>query len=76
MPSVTSTLILLPFFTVALHGSGIRKALLAVLLNNTEVYMTHLLVLKITQLQDKILYTTFDVVQKCNVHEFCCTTVM
>jgi len=38
--------------TVAQH-EGTRKALLGPLLNETEVYLTLLLVLKIPQLQDK-----------------------
>jgi hypothetical protein len=46
-------------FTAALHESGTRKALkLGSWQNNTEVYLTPLIVhvLKITQLQDKISY--------------------
>ena len=39
--------------SVALHESGTRNALLGTRLNNTEVYLTPLLVLEITQLQDK-----------------------
>ena len=38
--SVTSMLILLTFFSVALHESAPRNALLGPLLNNTEVYLT------------------------------------
>ena len=46
-------------FTVALHDSGTRKALLGSELNNTEIYLTPFinLVLEITQLQDHISYT-------------------
>ena len=46
-------------FTVALHDSGTRKALLGSQLNNTEIYLTPFinLVLEITQLQDHISYT-------------------
>jgi hypothetical protein len=46
LSSVMSALILLPFLTVALHESGIRKALLGLWLNNTEVYLNPLKVLK------------------------------
>jgi hypothetical protein len=48
--SVKSTLILLPFLSVALYESGIRQALLSPWLNNTEVFfdpLRPLLVLKI-----------------------------
>jgi hypothetical protein len=38
--------------TVAIHASGTRKALLGPWLNNAEVYLTLLLEIKITQLQD------------------------
>ena len=55
--SVTSALLLLLFLSVVLHESGTRNASLGPWLNNTELYFTPLLVLKITQLQDKILYT-------------------
>ena len=55
--SVTSALILLLFLAVALHESGIMKAVSDPILNNTEVYLIPLLVLKIIQLQDKTLYT-------------------
>jgi hypothetical protein len=48
---------LLPFLTVALHESGTRKTLLGPWLSNTEVYFTILLVLKITQLQNKGMYS-------------------
>ena len=47
--SVTSSLILLPSFSVAQYESGTKKALLGTRLNNTEVYLTPLLVLKTTQ---------------------------
>ena len=40
------------FFTVALHESGYEVPCL----NNTKVYLTRLLVLKITQLQDRIVF--------------------
>ena len=52
--SVTSALILLLFLAV---GSGIMKAVSGPILNNTEVYLILLLVLKIIQLQDKTLCT-------------------
>ena len=42
--------------TVAIHASGTRKALLGPWLNNAEVYLTLLLEIKITQLQDKMGY--------------------
>jgi len=51
--SVTSTFILLLFLIVALHEWDPRKALLGPWLNNTEVYFTPSLILKMTQLQDK-----------------------
>jgi len=51
--SVMSALILLLSHSVALHESGTRKALLGPWLINTEVYLTPLLIFKITQLQDK-----------------------
>ena len=54
--SAKSTLILLPFLTVALHESGTRKSLLVPWLNNTEVFWPPLLPLKITQLQDKQIF--------------------
>ena len=50
--------------SVALHESGTRNALLGTRLNNTEVYLTPLLVLEITQLQDKYLYYTQPVVKR------------
>ena len=40
------------FLTVALHESGYEVPCL----NNTKVYLTRLLVLKITQLQDRIVF--------------------
>ena len=52
---MTSTCMLKPFLTVALHELGTRNALLGPLLNNTEDYWTPLLVLQITLLQDKII---------------------
>jgi len=52
MSTVTSALILLPFFSVVLHESGTRNALLGPLQNNSAVYLTPLLVLKITQFLD------------------------
>ena len=42
--------------SVILRESGTRKALLCQLQNNIKVYLTALLVLKITQLQDKCMY--------------------
>ena len=48
-PIYAAMLILLPF---ALHKLGTRNALLDPWLNNNEVYLTLLLVLKITRLQD------------------------
>ena len=51
--NITSSFILLLFLTVALHDWGTRKVLLDPRLNNTEFYMTPLL---ITQLQDKNRY--------------------
>jgi hypothetical protein len=54
--SVMSAFILLPFLSaVALYDSGIRYALLGPWLNTIEVYLTPLLVLKITQLQDNVI---------------------
>ena len=50
-PLWSLALILLPF--ASLHESGTRIVLLGQWLNNTEVYFTHLLILKITQLQEK-----------------------
>ena len=50
--------------SVALHESGTRNALLGTRLNNTEVYLTPLLVLEITQLQDKYLYYIQPVVKR------------
>jgi len=38
--SVTSSLLLLPFLSVALHESSTRNALLGPWPNNTEVYLT------------------------------------
>ena len=57
--SVMSALILLPFLSVALHVSGTRNVLLGPWPNNTEVFLSPLLVLKITQLQDKFPYYVF-----------------
>ena len=48
---VMSTFILLLFLSVTLHESCTRRALLGPWLNNTEVYLTPLLVLKIILLQ-------------------------
>jgi hypothetical protein len=54
---VTSALILLPFLSVALYESGTRNALLSPRPNNSEVYLTSfIIVLKITQLQNKYWY--------------------
>jgi hypothetical protein len=50
-PLWSLALILLLF--TSLHESGTRKVLLGQWLNNTEVYFIHLLILKITQLQEK-----------------------
>ena len=49
--SVTSALILLLFLSVALHESGTRNALLS----PWKFFLPPLLVLKIAQLQDKLL---------------------
>ena len=49
---ITSALIQLPFLIVVLHTSGTRKAL-GSWLDNIEVYLTPLLILNITRLQDK-----------------------
>ena len=56
---VTQTLILLLFLSVALHASGTRNGLLGPWPNNTEVYMTPLLILKFTQLLDKLLLSIY-----------------
>jgi hypothetical protein len=51
-----SALRLLWLLSVILRESGTRKALLCQLQNSIKVYLTALLVLKITQLQDKCMY--------------------
>jgi hypothetical protein len=48
--------ILLPFLSVALQESGTKNAFLGPCLNNNEIYLTPLLVLKITRLQDECIY--------------------
>ena len=60
MSFVTLALVLLPFLSVALHESGTRNALSGPLLNKSA--FAPLLILKITQLQDKILYYTYDII--------------
>ena len=57
MSSITAAFILFPFLTVALPESDTRKASVGPCLNNTEVYMTNLLVLT---------YHTQDIVHKTN----------
>ena len=47
------------FRPFALHESGTSKAFIGPWLNNTEVYLTTLLVLKITWLEDNILFHCF-----------------
>ena len=52
--SIKSALILLPFLSVTLHESGTRNALLGPWLNNTEVYLTPLLLFNITQFVEEL----------------------
>ena len=46
------SVLLLLVFIIALHESDTRKALLGPWLNNTDVYLAPLIVLKITQFKD------------------------